>query len=149
MLASSASRGLAFRGEKTSLNRDVMSNSENGLNGLIESEVIKTFIYVRKHQNYMANKKLIISIVVAIIVTAIIFLSPLSLSSMVHCKCGGCCVGCPGDCNTMGAPFAYYYWGVNGISGEVVNQISTFGIIADIIIWGILMFLIYRFIYKK
>jgi hypothetical protein len=49
----------------------------------------------------------------------------------------------------MGAPFAYYYWGVNGLSGEVVNQISTFGIIADIIILGILMFLIYRFIYKK
>jgi|GEM_PF-2746655 hypothetical protein len=97
----------------------------------------------------MANKKLIVSIVVAIIVTAIIFLSPLSLSSTEHCFCGGCCIGCPGDCNTIGAPFAYYYWGVNDITDDIVNQISTFGIIVDIIIFGILMFLIYRFIYKK
>ena len=97
----------------------------------------------------MTNKKLIISIVLAIIVTAIISLLPLSSSSMVHCLCGGCCVGCPGDCNTIGAPFAYYYWGVNDLSGEVVNQISIFGIIVDIIILGILMFLIYKFIYKK
>ncbi|MBN1969287.1 MAG: hypothetical protein JW870_07960 [Candidatus Delongbacteria bacterium] len=126
-----------------------MSNSENGLDSSTKSEVIKIFIYLRKHKNYMVNKNLIISIVVTVIVTAIIFLSPLSLSNMVHCNCGGCCIGCPGDCNTIGAPFAYYYWGVNGISGEVINQISTFGIIADIVIWGILMFLIYRFIYKK
>jgi hypothetical protein len=131
------------------LNADVMSNSENGLIGSTKSEVIKRFIYLLKHQNSMTNKNLIISLVVAIIVTAIIFLSPLSFSSTVHCLCGGCCVGCPGDCNTIGAPFVYYYWGVNGLSSEVVNQISTFGIIADIIIWGILMFLIYRFIYKK
>ena len=126
-----------------------MSNSENGLNSSTKSEVIKIFINLRKHKNYMSNKNLIISIIVAVIVTAIIFLLPFSLSSMVHCGCGGCCVGCPGDCNTIGAPFAYYYWGVNGLSGEVVNQISTFGIIADIIIWGILMFLIHRFIYKR
>jgi hypothetical protein len=128
-----------------------MSSSENGLDSSTKFEVIKRFIYLRKHQNYMA-KKLIIAIVVAIIVTAIIFLSPLSLSKLSirgHCECGGCCVGCPGDCNTIGAPFEYYYWGVNGMSGEVVNQISTFGIIADIILWGILMFLIHRFIYKK
>jgi len=130
----------------------VIFNSENGLNGSTKSEVIKRFIYFKKHQNNMANKKLIISIVVAIIVTAIIFLSPVSLTENsfgIYCECGGCCVGCPGDCNTIGAPFAYYYWGVNDMSGEVVNQISTLGIIVDIIIGGILMFLIYRFIYKK
>ena len=97
----------------------------------------------------MTDKKLAISIVVAIIVTVIISLSPLSLSSTIHCWCGGCCVGCPGDCNTIGAPFAYYYWGVNNLSGEVINQISIFGIIIDIIIEGFLILLIYRFIYKK
>jgi hypothetical protein len=97
----------------------------------------------------MIDKKLIISIIVAIIVTAILFLLPISLSSMAHCKCGGCCTGCPGDCNTIGAPFALYYGGVNRISGEIVSQISPFGLIADIIAWGILMFLIYKFIYKK
>lgn len=98
---------------------------------------------------FIMNKKLILSIILGIIVTAIIFLSPISLSSMMKCFCGGCCVGCPGDCNAIGAPFALYYWGVNGISGGVVNQLSVFGLIADIIVWGILMFLIYRFIYKK
>jgi hypothetical protein len=107
------------------------------------------FIYLKKHQNYMANKKLLISIVVAIIITAIIFLLPISLSNMTHCKCGGCCINCPGDCNTIGTPFALYYWGVNGLSGEVVNQMYVFGLIADIIIWLILMFVIYRFIYKR
>ena len=96
-----------------------MSNSENGLIGSTKSEVIKRFIYLRKHQNYVANKNLIISIILAIIVTAIILFSPLSLSSMVQCFCGGCCVGCPGDCNTIGAPFAYYYWGVNGILAKL------------------------------
>jgi hypothetical protein len=100
----------------------------------------------------MTSKNLIISIAIAIIVTAIIFLSPFSLSKLLergHCECGGCCIGCPGDCNTIGTPFEYYYWGVNGVSGEVVNQISTFGIIIDVIIWGILMLLVYRFIYKR
>ena len=100
----------------------------------------------------MANKKLIISIVLAIIVTLIIFLSPLSLHHLGVfgiCKCGGCCIGCPDACSSIGFPMPMFYWGVNGLSSEVVNQISTFGIIADVVIWGILMFLIYRFIYKK
>lgn len=97
----------------------------------------------------MPDKKLVISIVLAIIVTAVIFLFPTSLSNIVHCGCGGCCVGCPGDCDTIGTPFAHYYWGVNGMTGEIVNHLSTFGLIADIIVWTILMFLVYRFIYKK
>ncbi|PIP28015.1 MAG: hypothetical protein COX29_03410 [Candidatus Moranbacteria bacterium CG23_combo_of_CG06-09_8_20_14_all_35_22] len=123
--------------------------SEKDLCDLNKFEVIKKLTPLKKHQNHMNNKNLIISIFIAVIVTVIIFLSPISLSNMVHCQCGGCCVGCPGDCNTKGAPFAYYYWGVNGMDGEVVNQISTFGIIADTIIWGIFMFFIYKFIYKK
>ena len=97
----------------------------------------------------MINKRLIISIIVAILVTAIIFLSPISLSNLVQCECGGCCVGCPGDCSSIGAPFAIYYWGVNGASGVVVNQIYISGLVADILVWAVLMFLIYRFVYKK
>jgi hypothetical protein len=97
----------------------------------------------------MTNKKLMISIVLWVIISAIIFLSPISLSNLVKCKCGGCCIDCPGDCNSIGTPFAIYYWGTNNLSGEVVNQLFLFGLIADIIVWGILMFLIYRFIYKK
>lgn len=97
------------------------------------------------------NKKIFISIVAATIVTAIILLSPISITNLkvFACLCGGCCIGCPADCNTIGTPIAYSYWGINKISGEVVNQISTFGIITDIFIWIILMFLIYKFIYKK
>lgn len=94
----------------------------------------------------MADKKLII--LLAIIVTAIIFLSPLSFSRR-HCECGGCCIGCPGDCNAIGAPFALYYWGANGLSGEIVNQLSAFGLLADVIAWGTLMFLIHRYVCGK
>jgi hypothetical protein len=97
------------------------------------------------------DKKTLTPVVLAIIATAVIFLFPWSFSTMVgHCLCGGCCVGCPGDCEfTMGTPITYYYAGVNGLSGEVVNQFSFSGFITDAILWGILMFLLYRFVCRK
>ncbi len=96
----------------------------------------------------MADQK-VISIVLWVLIIVIVFLSPISLSNMAKCFCGGCCKGCPGDCNSIGAPFAIYYWGVNNISGETVNEFSIPGFIIDLVVVGFLAFLVYKKVYKK
>ena len=101
----------------------------------------------------MTNKKSIISITLAIIITEIIFFSPFSLSTIImrsHCNFNYIppCSSNSYD-NMIGAPFAYYYWGICPITGEPMHKTSLFGMISDIITWGILMFLIYRLIYKS
>jgi len=94
------------------------------------------------------NNKTKIKLIILVFMIMIILFSPVSLAILVKCLCGGCCVGCPGDCNTIGAPFAYYYWGTNVMSGEVVKQISVFGAIVDGIIIGFLAFFVYKLLYK-
>ena len=106
------------------------------------------------------NNKVIIPLILAAVVTIIIFLSSIySLTpsskgviyqtNIVHCFCGGCCVGCPGDCNNVGTPFLIYYWGQNGLSNKVISEFSPIGALINLIIWAVLMFIIYKFIWKR
>ena len=99
----------------------------------------------------MKNKRIVISIILAISLTILAIVLNFMPSIPTHevCDCGGCCVGCPGDCNAIGLPFMVYYEGVNDISKEEVNQLFIPGILTNIIVWAILMFLIYKFVYKK
>lgn len=95
------------------------------------------------------NKKALFFIILGVTVILVILIAPRSLSNLVHCRCGGCCTGCPGDCNTIGAPFAYYYYGINGISQEKINKINIPGIILDGIILAVLIAIIYRIVSGK
>jgi len=108
----------------------------------------------------MKNKNMVISLVLAVIITITIFLFPMSLtttdkgvivttSSMGNCLCGGCCVGCPGACNTIGTPFLLYYWGFNGLAKRSISELSILGLVIDLLVWLLLMFIIYKFVFKR
>jgi hypothetical protein len=99
-----------------------------------------------------AKKYTIIFILLIIGISILIFLNNFgSLSTYLgHCKCGGCCKGCPGDCDfAIGFPFTYYYSGQNNLSYESISEISKFGIVADIIIWITSIIVLYFLINKK
>lgn len=88
-------------------------------------------------------------IITAVLITIFVFLNTIwSLSSFFKCLCGGCCIGCPGDCNTIGFPLAYYYWGTNWISGDYVSEFSFPNIMVDIVVWIISLALVSLYYFK-
>lgn len=59
--------------------------------------------------------------IIFIIILFIIFLFPSPIKKTpdtgIHCLCGGCCNGCPNDCDLLlGFPYKYLYVG-RGITG--------------------------------
>jgi hypothetical protein len=95
----------------------------------------------------------IVAIVLVLVVTSFIFLfwrwDLLGSAGNLQCLCGGCCLGCPGDCElNVGFPVIYYASGFNEFEGNV-RLFSFSGLIVDVAVWAILLFLIYRFIYKR
>ncbi len=93
------------------------------------------------------NLKILLSIVIVIIVTDLMFWAPWSIN--LAKDCGGCSYACPGDCSKhLGAPFTMFYWGHNGAIGRNVHEVSPSGIILNMFIWSVLMLLNYRHIYK-
>lgn len=96
----------------------------------------------------MASKS-VVAIILAILVTLIIFLSPISFSSFITCKCGGCCEGCPGDCEALGTPLAYFYWGENKTTGDVVSKFSVLGLSVDLVVLFLVLVIGYRIYFKK
>ncbi|NYZ79179.1 hypothetical protein H0N99_03450 [Candidatus Micrarchaeota archaeon] len=98
------------------------------------------------------EKRKLISQILAFLVTAVMAFSPLSVDSVIGlflgCFCGGCCLACPGNCNVIGMPFAWYYWGWNSFRGPV-GEISWVGLVIDIVVWFVVMLLIHKYVYKK
>lgn len=82
----------------------------------------------------MKNWKFIF-ITLGVLITVVIFLSPYHIESYSLCKCGGCCDGCPGNCKSIGAPFAYFYWGDNMFENSELKFFSLFGLVTNILTW--------------
>jgi len=93
--------------------------------------------------------KSFIPLAIAAVITAIMLLSPISLMSDMHCECGGCCSGCPGDCTAFGAPLPLYYFGTNDITGVETNEFFIPGAIVNFVVWIVLMATVRKFVCKR
>ena len=93
-------------------------------------------------------KKKVKKFIIYLIVVFIAFYL-LSFFAMPHCDCGGCCAGCPGDCNRIDLPFTIYYWGVNELTYEPLSQFTPTGLISNLVFWLIVLSFGYWFILRK
>ena len=86
----------------------------------------------------------------AVVIFAISIESLLGIAS--HCKCAGCCEGCPGDCDAaFGTPLSYYYYGTrDGVDGvEDVMVFSRTNLIIDFASWVAIGVSAYWFLYRR
>jgi len=85
--------------------------------------------------------------ILALIATAVIFLSPFSIFG-TGCLCGPCSSTCMCNCPIMGVLAPWITWGPMEKHGPL-TEISIIGLIIDIIVWFLMIVIIHEMITGK